>query len=467
VSQREDLLARLTELDAGSQARRATARSIQKMINHGDYAGATTALDDLETALHPALAAGSGPGGSGLPEQWTDGGNGDVTATVDDPTKTPFTIDGDVGQSEALLVLNEDDDGSNYNDVLVIVGDKGGLDESNIFSIDSAGQVFITTKDVGATGLDITTASGAAAFGAHILVVTSDPVAPGTLLDVEASGKFSVGNAGLPNGLLLHGPHAAPTDGEINFSGDIVFWFDQTNGAPALNLKAKQANGTVVTKRIPLDGLGVAPANADYVVGTANGALSGEMLLSNITKRIGLSQTDNTANDLTVNMPNGSFDNGTAAVVVNPDLAEFPAADPILTLDHNGIQMFYPQGQATVSFAETDATGTVAFSPDQGVHSEVSGTNATALSLSFGSGNTPNILLGALLEARGFGSSKFDVRITRDGVLVTGHNAAPADGSLNNGDAGLWFDSTNGAAKLMIKAKTANGTVVTGQVALS
>ena len=60
MTEREDLLGRLTELDAGERSRRLTARSIQKMINHGDYAGAATAMDDLEVALHPALAAAGG-----------------------------------------------------------------------------------------------------------------------------------------------------------------------------------------------------------------------------------------------------------------------------------------------------------------------------------------------------------------------------------------------------------------------
>lgn len=52
------------------------------------------------------------------------------------------------------------------------------------------------------------------------------------------------------------------------------------------------------------------------------------------------------------------------------------------------------------------------------------------------------------------------------GVLTATH-AAPADGALNAGECALWFDQTNGAAKLMIKAKTADGTVVTGNVPLT
>jgi hypothetical protein len=46
-------------------------------------------------------------------------------------------------------------------------------------------------------------------------------------------------------------------------------------------------------------------------------------------------------------------------------------------------------------------------------------------------------------------------------------NAAPANGDLNTNELCLWFDSTNGSAKLMIKAKDANGVVVTGSVALT
>ncbi len=58
-------------------------------------------------------------------------------------------------------------------------------------------------------------------------------------------------------------------------------------------------------------------------------------------------------------------------------------------------------------------------------------------------------------------------RINKAGYFITKKNAAPADGDLNASEMALWFDDTNGAGKLMIKAKTANGTVVTGNVALT
>ncbi len=46
-------------------------------------------------------------------------------------------------------------------------------------------------------------------------------------------------------------------------------------------------------------------------------------------------------------------------------------------------------------------------------------------------------------------------------------NSAPADEDLAPGECALWFDKTNGAAKLMIKAKQNDGTVKTGSVSLS
>jgi len=58
-------------------------------------------------------------------------------------------------------------------------------------------------------------------------------------------------------------------------------------------------------------------------------------------------------------------------------------------------------------------------------------------------------------------------RINKGGYMVIAQHAAPADGDLAAGELALWFDQTNGAGKLMIKAKTANGTVATAAVALT
>lgn len=58
-------------------------------------------------------------------------------------------------------------------------------------------------------------------------------------------------------------------------------------------------------------------------------------------------------------------------------------------------------------------------------------------------------------------------RFNKDGVLMTKVTTAPADADLTSGEVSIYFDSTNGAAKLKIKAKQADGTVRTGEVALA
>lgn len=73
---------------------------------------------------------------------------------------------------------------------------------------------------------------------------------------------------------------------------------------------------------------------------------------------------------------------------------------------------------------------------------------------------------GDNFQARGNGSTPLS-RFNKDGVLMTKVTTAPADADLNSGEVAIYFDSTNGAAKLKIKAKQADGTVRTGEVALA
>lgn len=58
-------------------------------------------------------------------------------------------------------------------------------------------------------------------------------------------------------------------------------------------------------------------------------------------------------------------------------------------------------------------------------------------------------------------------KFNKAGYFMTKKIAVPADADLATSEMAIWFDDTAGAAKLMIKAKNASGTVVTGNVALA
>lgn len=58
-------------------------------------------------------------------------------------------------------------------------------------------------------------------------------------------------------------------------------------------------------------------------------------------------------------------------------------------------------------------------------------------------------------------------RYNAAGYWITSKNAAPADADLLAGECSFWFDKTNGAAKLMVKGKQADGTVRTASVAMA
>jgi hypothetical protein len=59
------------------------------------------------------------------------------------------------------------------------------------------------------------------------------------------------------------------------------------------------------------------------------------------------------------------------------------------------------------------------------------------------------------------GAQQDTLFLTAGGVVLRS-NVAPADADIPVQGAALWFDPTNGAAKLMVKAKQSDGTVKTG-----
>jgi hypothetical protein len=58
-------------------------------------------------------------------------------------------------------------------------------------------------------------------------------------------------------------------------------------------------------------------------------------------------------------------------------------------------------------------------------------------------------------------------RVNKGGYYMTALNAAPADADVSTSEMAIWFDNTNGASKLMVKAKQADGTVKTASLALA
>jgi hypothetical protein len=58
-------------------------------------------------------------------------------------------------------------------------------------------------------------------------------------------------------------------------------------------------------------------------------------------------------------------------------------------------------------------------------------------------------------------------RVNKNGYFIVHRNTVPADAELAANELAFWFDPTNGASALKIKAKQADGTVKTATVALS
>jgi hypothetical protein len=233
MTEKDDLRARLYEMHVGTDEHHATARQIRVMILDGDLAGAADALDALELDIHTALAAGAGPGGSGLPEQWTDGGHGDVTATTDDPNFVVFTVQGASGAragAAELFTVNDDDDVPKF-----AVDALGGIGV-HLVSTPFQGHFDIIEDGSGRPILNVGGASDPNGGSVNISRDGSVTVAP-TTTDVPA--------------LRLAQVTAAPLDANLN-PGEIAFWFDQTNGAAKLMIKAKQADGTVKTGQVAL-----------------------------------------------------------------------------------------------------------------------------------------------------------------------------------------------------------------------
>lgn len=108
------------------------------------------------------------------------------------------------------------------------------------------------------------------------------------------------------------------------------------------------------------------------------------------------------------------------------------------------------------------------------VQSEVSGYTAS-LQLIAGAGYVGTMEMdgSAALNFKGQSGTTFLTKPANAGLpyfagpIGVTASSVPADADVPTGKVFWWFDSTNGAAKVMFKGKSANGTVVTASVALA
>jgi hypothetical protein len=115
----------------------------------------------------------------------------------------------------------------------------GGSGDQVIFSLrPNAGRTaLINSHAAGAVALEIDTAG--------IMGDNTDLIRAHGTVDYNLVFRLMQGGA------VVIAQHTAPDDADLN-TGDMALWFDQTPGAAAMMIKAKDSGGTVVTNSVPL-----------------------------------------------------------------------------------------------------------------------------------------------------------------------------------------------------------------------
>lgn len=134
----------------------------------------------------------------------------------------------------------------------------------------------------------------------------------------------------------------------------------------------------------------------------------------------------------------------------------------------DGLQMFAEAwGGAQVTQAEARLLGASFYVRTRDAGTAVTNMYATQVTAVVGAGTTVDNLWGIKVFDVSGGTRSRAIE-TGTGIVqfgdsvIIGSNAAPADGDLAAGQMAIWFDDTDGAAKFMVKAKQADGTVKTG-----
>jgi len=168
-----------------------------------------------------------------------------------------------------------------------------------------------------------------------------------------------------------------------------------------------------------------------------------------ITSPLVIAPTSTSDVPLTINLPTGASDTGVNALAVHSN--DLTPAGNLLAVDAFGAV----QGRTD----SVNLFGVFKYADTNGATQFVTGPGNVPAEGEFVLSATGQVVLSS--------GSVTVVRVGPTVSLVLAKHSAPADAALAAGECSLWFDQTNGAAKLMVKAKSANGTVVTGSLALA
>lgn len=173
------------------------------------------------------------------------------------------------------------------------------------------------------------------------------------------------------------------------------------------------------------------------------------------TDQLQIQQTDKTKTMLTLRSVVDPDTSGYIAEIwcYDNELSGLIDFDGTLVMEHIVVQFPVVTG---------GASGKVDFNPGQMVITGGSAGNAVALDI-----RAPNAYVGPIINVRNYAGDIL-MQLTAGGALVLHNNVAPADSDLlYSGEYALWFDATDAAPKLMIKAKTDLENIVTGSVNLA
>lgn len=156
---------------------------------------------------------------------------------------------------------------------------------------------------------------------------------------------------------------------------------------------------------------------------------------------------------------------GTRLLEVSESSADYTGTRPQVYISERDV--FVTVQDDGGGFQAVDPTGALLFNvaPTGGVQIFMqTGSSSTPLTVQAQDGASYPLYIAPTGEVW---LGNFAAKVDAAGRYSTSAHSAPADGDIADGEMTIWFDQTNGAAKLKIKAKQANGTVVTGEVALA